>query len=90
MRFGVEPKKAKTQTKMATTRKPVINATYCLYRSKKLIKRLFEEIMDTTQIIIEFVKRVQSKIELSRKGQHNPRRKHKGELTKFSMNYKPI
>lgn len=91
LRSGIRiPKSSVKKTKKKPERTAIVNASYSLNQCKRLIIGLFEKSKSLKELIEWFLKRVGPRIEYSRKGQANPRKKNKGYDRKISMSYKPV
>lgn len=91
LKFNLKPKlKTKKKTENKENRIPIINNTYALSQTKKLLQRLYFEMETLSLWFEEFIQYIQSVIEYSRKGQSNPRKKDKGRNRGFSQNYKTV
>lgn len=85
---AVKPKAKKGKTNQGTTERAVIiNRSYALNRTKKLIKSLITN-HSIEDLLEEFARKMVKKIEYSRKGQYNQRKVN--PTIKYSMNYKSI
>lgn len=82
--------KTKNSTQNKNKRVPIINNTYALYQTKRLLKRIYFRFKQLRLWINEFLDLVKSTIEYSRKGQSNPRMPDKGRQRGYAQNYKPI
>ena len=82
--------KTKTSTQNKDKRVPIINNTYAVYQTKRLLKRIYFRFNQVHLWINEFLDLVKSTIEYSRKGQFNPRKPDKGRQRVYSQNYKSI
>jgi len=81
------PSRKKKETR---DRKMMLNRTYIIYRTKKLIEQLHHNIETLDNMLDVFITKIQSKIEYSRKGQSVPRKIKKGINTLHVMSYKVI
>lgn len=91
--FKVKPKvKGLPSRKKSTTkaRKKMINRTFALYSTKKVIKQLHYQFNCLNQILDEFITTIENKIEYSRKGQSVERKIKKGSNTLHAMSYKVV
>ena len=82
--------KTKKRTQNKESRVPIINNTFAIVQTKRLLIRsyfAFDKIKDWIQ---QFLQHVKSAIEYSRKGQSNPRKADKGNHRVFAQNYKTI
>ena len=82
--------KSKRSTQNKDKRVPIINNTYAIYQSKKILKRIYFHFDQLQEWIDEFIKLIKSAIEYSRKGQVNPRKPYKGRQRVYAQNYKSI
>lgn len=82
--------KTKEVSENKEKRIPVINNTYAVAQTKRLIRKVYFQIEEISDLIIQFIHLIKSKIEYSRKGQSSPRAVDKGRNRVFSQNYKTI
>jgi len=94
LRFKIKPnKKGRQSRKKAHTQKrvPMINRTFSLYSTKKVIQQLHWTLCDDfSQMIDEFIYRIQNKVEHSRKGQTQKRKIKKHVSNIHPMSYKIV
>jgi macrodomain Ter protein organizer (MatP/YcbG family) len=81
------PSRKKKNTK---ARKRMINRTFALYGTKKIIQQLHRDLETLSEIIEMFISKIQNKIEYSRKGQAVERKIKKGISTMHAMSYKVV
>lgn len=91
LKTGIKPKlKTKNASQNKEGRIPIINNTYAIAQVKILLKKAFTAFEQMDQWIIQFINKVKSAIEYSRKGQANPRKADKGYHRVCSQNYKTM
>ena len=90
LRFKVRSPKVKKDKGSVSKRVRIHNKSYAINRCKIVIKQLYEGIIDIQSIVGEFIRYLADKIEYSRKGQHNKRKKNKGYAKQISMSYKGV
>lgn len=91
MKADIKPVlKTKKVSENKESRIPIINKTYALAQAKRLIRKMIFHFNSISESIIEFIQLVKSKIEYSRKGQHNPRKPDKGLAKEVSQSYKSV
>jgi len=82
--------KTKDCTQNKEGRTLIINNTYAMAQTKKLLKQAYFSFNHIKMWLQQFILKVKSVIEYSRKGQSNTRKQDKGRLRAFNQNYKPI
>ena len=82
--------KTKKKTDNKEKRTPIINNTYAVYQTKKLLKQTYFSFEKIIIGIENFIQQIESAVEYSRKGQSNPRKPYKGRERAFSQNYKTV
>lgn len=82
--------KTKAKSENKENRIPMINNSYAIAQTKKLISKVYFCFDQITQWINQFTSLVKSAIEYSRKGQSNSRKSDKGHHRVYAQNYKTI
>lgn len=91
LKSDIKPElKTKRKTENKEKRKPIINNTFAIAQTKRLVKKLYFCYEKLKDWINNYTQLIKSKIEYSRKGQSNPRKKDKGYHRVFSQNYKSV
>lgn len=82
--------KTKKKSQNKDNRIPMINNTYSISQTKRLLRKAYFCLEKLQDWINHFLRQVQSAIEYSRKGQSNPRKPDKGTKKVSALNYKTV
>ena len=78
LKFNLKPKfKTKRKTENKDNRVSILNNTYALAQTKKLLLQIYDQFESINKSLEKLIARIQSYIEYSRKGQSNPRKGQK-------------
>ena len=90
LKANLKPKLTKTRTDNKENRIPIINNTFAMAQTKRLLVKIYFCFDEISQWIQYFLNLIASAVEYSRKGQSNPRIEYKGYNRGCSQNYKFI
>lgn len=82
--------KTKEKTQNKEKRILIINNTYAIAQTKRLLQKLHSSYEEISEWVTYFIKQVKLAIEFSRKGQSYKRKPDKGDYRVFAQNYKGI